>query len=78
MKNNIDRIVIEQFKNYFDLKESEINLNTDIKSFNADSLDFVQIGTNLEQKFDIDFTFEFVREIKKIGDICNYIESELK
>ncbi len=77
MKNNIESIVKSQFAEYFNISVDEVTIDRDIKTFNADSLDVVQLGTNLELGFDIDFTFEKVREFKTIDDICKYIESEL-
>ncbi len=77
MKNNIEDIVLEEFGNYFNIDKSKISLSDDISSFDVDSLDAMQIGTNLEQKFNIDFTFSSVREMKTLEDICKYIEGEL-
>ncbi len=78
MKNNIEEIVVEEISKYFDIESGKINMSTNLNEFQADSLDAVQLGTNLEQIFDIDFTFKQLEKIKTIQDICLYIESEIE
>ncbi len=77
MKNNILNEVITELSEYFNMNKSDLNENTELSAFNMDSLDIAQIVTNLEEKFNIDFTFDIVKNIKSIKDICNYIESEI-
>ncbi len=77
MNNNVEHIVLEEICKYFDIENKNINLKTSLSEFNADSLDIVQLGTNLEQIFDIDFVFKDVENFKNIEDVCIYIEREL-
>ncbi len=77
MRNNIERIVIEEISKYFDTSSITIKKNTKLLSLNIDSLDAVQLGTALEEKFNIEFEFESIKNFKTIEDICDYIESDV-
>lgn len=62
----------------FDIDESEITLETDlINGLNADSLDFVDLITSLEDEFTVEFPEEEADSFKTVGDIVNYIEQAI-
>lgn len=61
-----------------DLREDEaeeITMDTNIvETFEADSLDVVDIVMSLEDEFGIEIPDEEIENIKTVGDIVHYIE----
>ena len=56
--------------------ENEITMDTTfIDDLGADSLDVFQIIMGIEEEFDIEIPDEAVENIKTVGDIVSYIES---
>ncbi len=62
----------------FDKDEDEITLDTDIaEDFGADSIDVVDLLMSLEDEFSIEIPDEAIESIKTVGDLVNYIESNM-
>ena len=60
----------------FDVDADEITADTDIEQeFQADSLDIVDLMMSIEDEFDIDVPDSAVDEIKTVGDLVKFIES---
>jgi len=57
-----------------DLEEGKITRETTFEDIDADSLDVVELVMALEEEFDLDIADEEVENIKKVGDIVDYIE----
>lgn len=73
MFEQIQKIIAEQFN----IKKENITLETSFyEDLSADSLDLFQIITELEDKFDIEFSNEDAEKIKTIGDAVNYIKNK--
>ena len=73
-------MVLEKVKailhNQFDVEEDEINWDTSITDdLGADSLDVVDLIMSIEAEFEIEVADEDVENIKTVGDIVSYIES---
>ena len=61
------------------LKEEKLVDNARIiEDLGADSLDIVEMFMTLEEEFDLTISDEAVVELKTVGDVISYIESELK
>jgi acyl carrier protein len=70
--DKIKSILAEQL----DVDVEELTLETDIaKDLNADSLDVVEILMSLEDEFSVEIPDEEIENIKTIGDLAEYIES---
>ncbi len=57
-----------------DLEAGKITRETTFEDIDADSLDVVELVMALEEEFDLDIADEEVENIKKVGDIVDYIE----
>lgn len=57
-----------------DLEEDKITRETTFEDIDADSLDVVELVMALEEEFGLDIADEEVENIKKVGDIVDYIE----
>ncbi|MBU4690782.1 acyl carrier protein [Mycoplasma zalophi] len=71
MKNDIQQKVFETLQNY---TKTKINLNSEIKELNIDSLDLVQIVVELESIFNISVSDEELLNISKVIDIIEIIK----
>jgi len=59
--------------------QGKIKENTDLmKDLGADSLDIVEMLMKLEEEFGITVSDEQAAELKTVGDIVKYIESQKK
>lgn len=54
------------------------NENTPLEKIALDSLDMVEISSQIEDEFDIEFTSEEILNLKTIGDIVSLIEQKTK
>jgi len=58
------------------ISEDKITLETSLtKDMGADSLDILQIVSNLEEEFNIEFSSDVVTGMKTVGDAVEYIEA---
>ena len=66
------RIVADQL----DVEEEKVTAEASItEDLGADSLDVVDLVMSIEEEFDIEIPDEAVENIKTVGDIVSYIES---
>ncbi|MEL7570015.1 MAG: phosphopantetheine-binding protein [Eubacteriaceae bacterium] len=68
--------VTEILKNYSDTEGVNITKETTFKDLGIDSLDFVEILMELEEKLSIELEIE--ENFATIGELVNYIEQKLK
>lgn len=69
MKNK----VIELIKNNLALDE-EVDIDTPIKSLSLDSLSFINLIIQIEETYDIDFSFDEL-DIKKWNNVNDFIQT---
>lgn len=61
-----------------ELDESEINMDTNIiDDLDADSLDFVEMVTTIEDEFNIVITDESVGDFKTIRQVVEYLKEKI-
>ena len=59
-----------------DADEDEMNMDTNIATdLGADSLDVVQLLSEIEDEFDIEIPDEEIENIRTIGDLTEYIQN---
>lgn len=68
--------VTEILKNYSDTEGVNITKETTFKDLGVDSLDFVEILMELEEKLGVELEIE--ENFATIGELVNYIEQKLK
>ena len=62
----------------FDVEEDSINADTKIsEDLGADSLDVVDLLMSLEDEFEIELPDDEIENIKTVGELVKYIESNL-
>ena len=70
--DNIKSIIVEQL----DADEDKVTMDASITDdLGADSLDVVDLVMSIEESFDVEIPDEEVENIKTVGDIVKYIES---
>ena len=68
----VKAILAEQF----DVEEEKITAETDLQEdLGADSLDVVDLLMSIEDEFDIEIPDEEIENIKTVGALVSYIES---
>lgn len=75
-------MVLEKIKSIlseqFDMEEDNITSESDIiNDLGADSLDVVDLITSIEDEFEIEVPDEEVENVKTVGDLVKYIESQM-
>jgi len=55
----------------------KLNMETTLEDIDADSLDIVELVMALEEEFDLEISDQEVENIKTVGDIIEYIESQV-
>ena len=75
-------MIFEKIKNLLaeqlDADENDMTMDTDIaKDLGADSLDVVELLMAIEDEFDIEVPDEEIENIKTIGAIVEYIQSNI-
>ncbi len=62
----------------FGIEVSEISMDSDIREdLNADSLDLIDMITEIEDIYSLRIPTEILTEITTVGDLVNYIEAQL-
>lgn len=70
--DKVKSIIVEQL----DADEDQVTLEASITDdLGADSLDVVDLVMSIEESFDVEIPDEEVENIKTVGDIVKYIES---
>lgn len=62
----------------FATEPEEITRATTFNDLGADSLDLMEMINETEMEFDIDISEDAFRQLKTIGDVVDYLESETK
>ena len=76
-------MVLEKIKvilaEQFDVEEDSLQNDTDLQDdLGADSLDVVDLLMSIEDEFEIEIPDEEIENIRTVGDLVNYIESNIK
>lgn len=59
----------------FNLEEDDITMDTTFDSLGADSLDIVDLITEIEEEFDIsEIPEEEIKKMSKVGDMVEYLK----
>ena len=62
----------------FDVEEDSLQNDTDLQDdLGADSLDVVDLLMSIEDEFDIEIPDEEIENIRTVGELVNYIESNM-
>ena len=62
----------------FDVDEDSLKPETDLQDdLGADSLDVVDLLMSIEDEFEIEIPDEEIENIRTVGDLVNYIESNI-
>ena len=75
-------MVLEKIKvilaEQFDVEEDSLKNETDLQEdLGADSLDVVDLLMSIEDEFEIEIPDEEIENIRTVGDLVNYIESNI-
>ena len=75
-------MVLEKIKvilaEQFDVEEDSLKNDTDLQdNLGADSLDVVDLLMSIEDEFEIEIPDEEIENIRTVGDLVNYIESNI-
>ncbi|MBQ3329820.1 MAG: acyl carrier protein [Ruminococcus sp.] len=75
-------MVLEKIKvilaEQFDVEEDSLKLDTDLQDdLGADSLDVIDLLMSSEDEFEIEIPDEEIENIRTVGDLVNYIESNI-
>ena len=74
-KNTMLEKIIEIFASQLQIDSASVNADTLIlEDLGADSLDIIEILTEIEDTFDISIPDEDIPRFKTVGDIAKYIE----
>ena len=66
----------EMLANQFDVDPNDLSMNTNIAvDLGADSLDVVELLTEIEDEFQLEIPDEEIENIKTIGDLTEYIQN---
>lgn len=75
-------MVLEKIKvilaEQFDVEEDSLKNETDLQEdLGADSLDVVDLLMSIEDEFEIEIPDEEIENIRTVGDLVSYIESNI-
>jgi len=78
--NNIDSALLEVIKSQSGLENIELNLDTDLRSLELDSLDVIEVVMKIENCFSINISDDQIEEIETlpIKITLRYIKKILK
>lgn len=69
----VKKIVSDQLEVAID----KLTMETTFEDIDADSLDIVELVMALEEEYDLEISDQEIENIKTIGDIVKYIESNI-
>lgn len=55
----------------------KLRMETTFEDIDADSLDIVELVMALEEEFDLEISDQEIENIKTVGDVVKYIDSQL-
>lgn len=73
----IETKVTEILMNKLGISETVISFESTLKDLGADSLEKIEIITDLEKEFGITIPDDITPEVQNIGSLCRYIENEI-
>ena len=71
VEERVKNIVVDQLEVSID----KLTMETTFEDIDADSLDIVELVMALEEEFDLEISDQEIENIKTIGDVVKYIES---
>lgn len=57
--------------------ENEVTMDSTFEDLGADSLDIVEIVMALEEEFDIEISDDEAEQAKSVGDVVNYLTTQV-
>ncbi len=72
IENKVKKIVADQLE----VDISKLTKETTFEDIDADSLDIVELVMALEEEFDLEISDQEIENIKTVGDVVKYIESQ--
>ena len=73
--------IYEQIKDFigvqFETDEGNINLDTTLDELGADSLDLIDLISDIESEYEIEIPNEVVSKIKNVGELVAVIEEKV-
>jgi acyl carrier protein len=76
-QQEIETKVTEILMNKLGISETVISFESTLKDLGADSLEQIEIITDLEKEFGITIPDDITPEVQNIGSLCKYIENEI-
>ncbi len=73
VETKIKAIVSDQLE----VAVEKLSMDTTFEDIDADSLDIVELVMALEEEFDLEISDQEVENIKTVGDVVKYIESQV-
>jgi len=73
VESKIKGIIADQLE----VAADKLTMETSFEDIDADSLDIVELVMALEEAFDLEISDQEVENIKTVGDVVKYIESQV-
>jgi acyl carrier protein len=73
VESKIKGIIADQLE----VAADKLTMDTSFEDIDADSLDIVELVMALEEAFDLEISDQEVENIKTVGDVVKYIESQV-
>lgn len=73
VEDKVKKIISDQLEVAVD----KLSMDTSFEDIDADSLDIVELVMALEEEFDLEISDQEIENIKTVGDIVKYIESQV-
>jgi acyl carrier protein len=71
--DNLEEKLIDMVKKQLTIKNVSVNLDSNFKDINADSLDIVEIALKVEDEFNIEIPEDSAENIETIRDVVNIV-----
>lgn len=73
VESKIKGIISDQLE----ISVDRLSLETTFEDIDADSLDIVELVMALEEEFDLEISDQEIENIKSVGDVVRFIESQV-
>ncbi len=73
VEKKVKKIISDQLE----VAADKLSMETSFEDIDADSLDIVELVMALEEEFDLEISDQEIENIKTVGDIVKYIESQV-
>jgi acyl carrier protein len=74
---SVDAKVKKIIADQLEVAADKLSMETSFEDIDADSLDIVELVMALEEEFDLEISDQEIENIKTVGDIVKYIESQV-